>query len=137
MTSVGSRRFVVQSGARAVCDRYARSVPPTPFPSHRPPPPFPPSLTLFHCPPLLQVDEYYYGNRCAASFWHMQRCEALPPSNSLPPSPSTLCSNDIQRAQVQNVIGSVLKELEWNPDRKFICKKSGHTRHLPPRPLAP
>jgi hypothetical protein len=120
-----------------VCDRYARSVPPTPFPSHRTTSLSPHSHPLSTAPPPLQVDEYYYGNRCVASSLHMQRCEALPPSNSLPPSPSTLCSNDIQRAQVQNVIGSVLKELEWNPDRKFICKKSGHTRFLPHRALSP
>jgi hypothetical protein len=77
-----------EGGVRPV--RTLPSVPPTPFPSHRTTPPFPPSLTLFPLPPPLQVDEYYYGNRCAASFWHMQRCEALPPSNSLPPSPSPL-----------------------------------------------
>jgi len=40
---------------------------------------------------LKTVDQYYYGNR-----------------------------NDIQRATVQNIINSVLKELAWNADRKFI-----------------
>ena len=40
---------------------------------------------------LKTVDQYYYGNR-----------------------------NDIQRATVQNIINSVLKELAWNPDRRFI-----------------
>ena len=27
--------------------------------------------------------------------------------------------NDIQRAGVQNILNSVMKELAWNPDRKF------------------
>jgi hypothetical protein len=40
---------------------------------------------------LKTVDQYHYGNR-----------------------------NDIQRAGTQNIINAVVKELAWNPDRKFI-----------------
>jgi alpha-mannosidase len=40
---------------------------------------------------LKTVDEYYYGSR-----------------------------NDIQRATVQNILNAVIKELQFNPDRRFI-----------------
>ena len=40
---------------------------------------------------LKTVDQYHYGNR-----------------------------NDIQRAGTQNIINAVVKELAWNPDRRFI-----------------
>jgi hypothetical protein len=48
-------------------------------------------LSLISVGWLKTVDEYYYGSR-----------------------------NDIQRAVVQNILNSVVKELEFNPDRKFI-----------------
>jgi hypothetical protein len=45
---------------------------------------------------LKTVDQYYYGAR-----------------------------NDIQRAGVQNILSSVMKELAWNPDRKFSYVEQG------------
>jgi alpha-mannosidase len=46
--------------------------------------------TLYSVGWLKTVDQYHYGNR-----------------------------NDIQRAGTQNIINAVIKELAWNPDRKF------------------
>jgi hypothetical protein len=45
---------------------------------------------------LKTVDQYHYGNR-----------------------------NDIQRAGTQNIINAVVKELAWNPDRRFIYVEQG------------
>jgi hypothetical protein len=35
--------------------------------------------------------------------------------------------NQIQRAVVQNILNSMVKELAWNPDRKFIYVEVTHT----------
>ena len=41
-------------------------------------------------------------------------------SNAAPPSPQYGSKNSIARAGVQNILNAVIKELAWNPDRKFI-----------------
>lgn len=84
---------------------------------------------------LKTVDQYYYGSqnqiqvRCdgvarvccnCISGGPCQRypCILLPPH---PTAPSVTPPRP-QRAEVQNILDAVVKELAWNPDRTFICE---------------
>jgi hypothetical protein len=53
------------------------------------------------------------------------RASCVHSSQSTRPPPSPLQyhygrRNDIQRAQTQSILDGVIKELMWNPDRRFI-----------------
>lgn len=68
----------------------------------------------------------------AASPAQRAKCTAMITQTHAPPLCAAACTdgpslqyyygshNEIQRAIVQNIINSVIKELAWNPDRKFI-----------------
>ena len=52
----------------------------------------------------------------------------IPWSSPVAPCPSQYHygrRNDIQRAQTQNILDGVIKELMWNPDRRFIYVEQG------------